>query len=94
LSKWPLALLISQKDLQSESDSHVGPGGFGKVSTLGSGTFGKVSKVVWHGETYVRKRPKKQYVNIIKQEIEALVDLNHPHVMRLLCCTEVPDTEC
>jgi hypothetical protein len=94
LSKWPLALLISQKDLQSESDSHVGSGGFGKVSKVGSGTFGKVSKVVWHGKTYAMKRPKQRYVNVIKQEIEALVGLNHPHVMRLLCCTEVPDTEC
>jgi len=83
LSKWPLALLISQKDLQSESDSHVGSGGFGKVY-----------KVVWHGETYVMKRPKRGCINIIKQEIEALVGLNHPHVMCLLCCTEVPDTEC
>jgi serine/threonine protein kinase len=94
LSKWPLALLISQKDLQSESDSHVGSGGFGKVSKVGSGTFGKVSKVVWHGETYAMKKPKRECINIIKQEIEALVGLNHPHVMRLLCCTEVPDTEC
>jgi serine/threonine protein kinase len=94
LSKWPLALLISQKDLQSESDSHVGSGGFGKVSKVGSGTFGKVSKVVWHGETYAMKRPKEGYINVIKQEIKALVGLNHPHVMRLLCCTEVPDTEC
>ncbi|KAH8950336.1 hypothetical protein BDL97_10G080000 [Sphagnum fallax] len=81
LSKWPLALLISQKDLQSEG--HVGSGGFGEVS-----------KVVWRGETYVMKRPRRGCINDIKQEIEALVGLNHPHVMRLLCCTEVPDTEC
>ncbi|CAK9195106.1 unnamed protein product [Sphagnum troendelagicum] len=94
LSKWPLALLISQKDLQSESDSHVGSGGLGKVSKVGSGGFGKVSKVVWHGEMYAMKRPKRGCINIIKQEIEALVGLNHPHVMRLLCCTEVPGTEC
>jgi hypothetical protein len=94
LSNWPLALLISQKDLQSESDSHVGSGGFGKVSEVGSGTFGEVSKVVWHGKTYAMKRPNRRYINVIKQEIEALVGLNHPHVMRLLCCTEVPDTEC
>jgi hypothetical protein len=71
LSKWPLALLISQKDLQSESDNRVGSGGFGKVS-----------KVVWHGETYAMKRPKRGCINVIKQEIEALVGLNHPHVMR------------
>jgi len=94
LCKWPLALLISQKDLQSESDNRVGSGGFGKVSKVGSGGFGKVSKVVWHGETYAMKRPKQGYVDVIKQEIEALGGLNHPHVMRLLCCTEVPDTEC
>jgi serine/threonine protein kinase len=94
LSKWPLALLISQKDLQSESDSHVGSGRFGKVSKGGSDGFGKVSNVVWHGQTYAMKRPKRGCINIIKQEIEALVGLNHPHVMRLLCCTEVPDTEC
>jgi hypothetical protein len=75
LSKWPLALLISQKDLQSEG--HVGSGGFGEVS-----------KVVWRGETYAMKRPKRGYINDIKQEIEALVGLNHPHLMRLLCCTE------
>ncbi|KAH9550471.1 hypothetical protein CY35_10G074000 [Sphagnum magellanicum] len=83
LSKWPLALLISQKDLQSEGDRH-----------LGSGGFGEVSKVVWRGETYAMKSPRRGYINDIKQEIEALVGLNHPHVMRLLCCTEVPDTEC
>ncbi|CAK9859758.1 unnamed protein product [Sphagnum jensenii] len=94
LSKWPLALLISQKDLQSESDSHVGSGGFGKVAKVGSGNFGKVSKVVWHGETYAMKRPKRRCIDVIKQEIKALVGLNHPHVMRLLCCTEVSDTEC
>ncbi|KAH9550464.1 hypothetical protein CY35_10G073800 [Sphagnum magellanicum] len=83
LSKWPLALLISQKDLQSEGDRH-----------LGSGGFGEVSKVVWRGETYAMKRPKRGCTKNIKQEIEALVGLNHPHIMRLLCCTEVPDTEC
>jgi hypothetical protein len=94
LSKWPLALLISQKDLQSESDRHVGSGGFGKGSKVGSGSFGKVYKVVWHGETYAMKIPKPGCINFIKQEIKALVGLNHPHVMRLLCCTEVPDTEC
>ncbi|CAK9257333.1 unnamed protein product [Sphagnum jensenii] len=82
LSKWPLALLISQKDLQSEG--HVGSGGFGEVS-----------KVVWRGETYAMKRPSKPwYINIIKKEIEVLVGLNHPHLMRLLCCTEVSDKEC
>jgi hypothetical protein len=75
LSKWPLALLISQKDLQSEG--HVGSGGFGEIS-----------KVVWHGETYAMKRPRRACTNEIKQEIEALVGLNHPHLMRLLCCTE------
>ncbi|KAH8950291.1 hypothetical protein BDL97_10G077100 [Sphagnum fallax] len=94
LSKWPLALLISQKDLQSESDSHVGSGGFGKGSKVGSGSFGKVSRVVWRGETYAIKRPKGGHTDVIKQEIKALVGLNHPHVMRLLCCTEVPDTGC
>jgi serine/threonine protein kinase len=82
LSKWPLALLISQKDWQSEG--HVGSGGFGEVS-----------KVVWRGETYAMKRPSKPwYIKIIKQEIEVLVNLNHPHIMRLLCCTEVSDKEC
>ncbi|KAH8950256.1 hypothetical protein BDL97_10G075300 [Sphagnum fallax] len=82
LSKWPLALLISQKDQQSEG--HVGSGGFAEVS-----------KVVWRGETYAMKRPSKPwYINIIKQEIEVLVGLNHPHLMRLLCCTEVSDKEC
>ncbi|KAH8950252.1 hypothetical protein BDL97_10G075300 [Sphagnum fallax] len=61
LSKWPLALLISQKDQQSEG--HVGSGGFAEVS-----------KVVWRGETYAMKRPSKPwYINIIKQEIEVLV---------------------
>jgi hypothetical protein len=45
LSKWPLVLFISQKDLQSEG--HVG-----------SSCFGEVSKVVWHGETYAMKRPR------------------------------------
>ncbi|CAM6064841.1 unnamed protein product [Sphagnum tenellum] len=83
-----------QKDLQSESDSHVGSGGFGKASKVGSGAFGRVSRVVWHGETYAMKRPKQGYINVIKQEIKALVGLNHPHVMRVLCCTEVPDKEC
>jgi serine/threonine protein kinase len=81
LSKWPLALLISKKDLQPEG--HVD-----------SGVFGEVSKVVWRGETYAMKRAKRGHINVIKQEIKALVGLNHPHVMRLLCCTEVPDTEC
>ncbi|KAH8950275.1 hypothetical protein BDL97_10G075900 [Sphagnum fallax] len=75
LSKWPLALLISQKDLQSEG--HVGSGGFGEIS-----------KVVWHGETYAMKTPRRACINEIKQEIEALVGLNHPHLMHLLCCTE------
>ncbi|KAH9550469.1 hypothetical protein CY35_10G074000 [Sphagnum magellanicum] len=63
LSKWPLALLISQKDLQSEGDRH-----------LGSGGFGEVSKVVWRGETYAMKSPRRGYINDIKQEIEALID--------------------
>ncbi|KAH9550477.1 hypothetical protein CY35_10G074400 [Sphagnum magellanicum] len=81
LSKWPLALLISQKDLQSEG--HVGSGGFGEIS-----------KVVWRGETYAMKRPRQKCINEMKREIEALVGLNHPHLMCLLCCTEVPDTEC
>jgi serine/threonine protein kinase len=75
LSKWPLALLISQKDLQYEG--HVGSGGFGEVS-----------KVVWRGERYAMKTPRRACINEIKQEIEALVGLNHPHLMRLLCCTE------
>ncbi|CAK9195096.1 unnamed protein product [Sphagnum troendelagicum] len=75
LSKWPLALLISQKDWQSEG--HVGSGGFGEVS-----------KVVWRGETYAMKTPRRACINEIKQEIEALVGLNHPHLMRLLCCTD------
>ncbi len=80
LSKWPLALLISQKDLISKG--HVG-----------SGNFGEVSEVVWRGKTYVMKRPKRGDINVIKQEIEALVGLNHPRLTRLLCCTEVPDKE-
>jgi hypothetical protein len=75
LSKWPLALLISQKDLQSER--HVGSGGFGEVS-----------KVVWRGETYAMKTPRRDGITAIKQEIETLVGLNHPHLMRLLCWTE------
>jgi serine/threonine protein kinase len=81
LSKWPLALLISKKDLQPEG--HVD-----------SGAFGEVSKVVWRGETYAMKRAKRGHINVIKQEIKALGGLNHPHLMRLLCCTEVPDREC
>ncbi|KAH8950277.1 hypothetical protein BDL97_10G076000 [Sphagnum fallax] len=75
LSKQPLALLISQKDLQSEG--HVGSGGFGEIS-----------KAVWRGETYAMKTPRRECRIEIKQEIEALVGLNHPHLMRLLCCTE------
>jgi hypothetical protein len=74
LSKWPLALLISQKDLQSEGH-------------IGSGAFGEVCKVVWRGETYAMKKPRREWRTVIKQEIEALVGLNHPHLMRLLCCT-------
>ncbi|CAK9194749.1 unnamed protein product, partial [Sphagnum troendelagicum] len=62
-------------DLQSEG--HVGSGGFGEIS-----------KVVWRGETYGMKTPRRACINEIKQEIEALVGLNHPHLMRLLCCTE------
>ncbi|KAH8913197.1 hypothetical protein BDL97_U00800 [Sphagnum fallax] len=82
LSKWPLALLISQKDVQSEG--HVGSGGFGEIS-----------KVVWRGETYAMKKPSSPWLtSIIKQEIKALVGLNHPHLMRLLCCTEVSHNEC
>jgi serine/threonine protein kinase len=81
LSKWPLALLISQKDVQCEG--HVG-----------SGAFGQLYQVVWRGETYVMKRTRRGYINIMKREIEALAGLNHPHIMGLLCCTEVPDTEC
>ncbi|CAK9257314.1 unnamed protein product [Sphagnum jensenii] len=81
LSKWPLALVISQKDLQS--GGHVG-----------SGMFGEISKVVWRGETYAMKTPKEGFINVIKQEIKALVGLNHPHLMRLLCCTEVSHNEC
>jgi serine/threonine protein kinase len=83
LSESPLALLISQKDLKVQSEGH-----------LGSGGFGEVSKVVWRGETYAMKKSKRWYINIIKQEIEVLVRLNHPHLMRLLCCTEVPDKAC
>ncbi|KAH8950303.1 hypothetical protein BDL97_10G077900 [Sphagnum fallax] len=82
LSQWPLALLISQKDVQSEG--HVGSGGFGEIS-----------KVVWRGETYAMKKPSSPWLtSIIKQEIKALVGLNHPHLMRLLCCTEVSHNEC
>jgi hypothetical protein len=77
LSKWPPALLISQNDVQPQSYGHIGSGGFGEVS-----------KVVWRGETYAMKRPRRENITEIEQEIETLVGLNHPHLMRLLCCTE------
>jgi serine/threonine protein kinase len=41
------------------------------------------------------KKPSSPWLtSIIKQEIKALVGLNHPHLMRLLCCTEVSHDDC
>ncbi|KAH9533012.1 hypothetical protein CY35_18G028700 [Sphagnum magellanicum] len=77
LSKWPLALLISPEDRSQ------GP-------FLASGSFGDVFRTAWRGETYAMKIPKPEGLNIFKQEIAALAGMHHPHIMRLVCCTEGP----
>ncbi|CAN5963730.1 unnamed protein product [Sphagnum jensenii] len=82
LSKWPLALLISPEDRSQ------GP-------FLASGSFGDVFRTAWRGETYAMKVPKPGCLEIFKQEIAALAGMHHPHIMRLVCCTEGPATrEC
>ncbi|CAM6040512.1 unnamed protein product [Sphagnum compactum] len=82
LSKWPLALLISPEDRSR------GP-------FQASGSFGDVFTTVWREETYAMKVPKPGCLEIFKQEIEALAGMHHPHIMRLVCCTEGPATrEC
>ncbi len=79
LSKWPLALLISPQDRSQ------GP-------FVASGSFGDVFRTAWRGETYAMKVPKPGCLEIFKQEIAALGGMDHPHIMRLVCCTEGPAT--
>lgn len=77
LSKSPRFLWVRSQDLER------GP-------VIGEGGFAKVRKTAWMGQRYAIKifRGNTEDNHFFKQEIAAMVGLDHPHVVRVVCCTE------
>ncbi|KAJ7514590.1 hypothetical protein O6H91_23G051300 [Diphasiastrum complanatum] len=56
---------------------------------LGRGSMGKVCESVWQGEKYAKKKlSNNKSLTLFKEEVAALAGLDHPHIVRLVCCCE------
>ncbi|KAJ7537241.1 hypothetical protein O6H91_12G104600 [Diphasiastrum complanatum] len=55
---------------------------------LGKGSMGKVYESVWQGEKYAKKKLTNNKSSFFKEEVAALAGLDHPHIVRLVCCCE------
>ncbi len=75
LTKWPFVVLANLQDLH-------------KGVLLGEGSFGRVHEAKWLRESYAMKIPRYRSTELLKQEIAAVADVHHPHIVRLVCCAE------
>lgn len=59
---------------------------FPKGRKIGSGASGKVAEISWRNEKFALKNFKEKF--LWEQEREVLEGLNHPHIARVMCCSE------
>ena len=64
----------------------VSPKDFSGGEELGRGGFGVVRETTWLGLRFAKKEFRGGDNKFFRQEIGVLAGLNHPHVVRLVCC--------